>query len=85
MQKTNALIIAAYLIMLTAYSQSPRQEMKTTDLINLDTTISPAADFDAYANNKWEENNPLPADKSRFGTFDKLADQASEQVKYLFA
>ncbi len=34
---------------------------------HLDTTISPADDFFAYANNGWFKNNPIPSDESTWG------------------
>ena len=33
---------------------------------DLDTTISPANDFYAYANGGWIKNNPIPPDQSRW-------------------
>lgn len=57
---------------------------KAIDSANMDLTISPADDFDQYANGGWKVNNPLPSDKSRFGTFDKLRDEAESQLQSLF-
>ncbi len=34
---------------------------------DLDTTISPADDFFAYANNGWMKNNPIPGDETSWG------------------
>ena len=34
---------------------------------DLDTTISPADDFFAYANNGWMKNNPIPGDETSGG------------------
>src|SRR5690606_10745295 len=33
-------------------------------------------DFNAYANGKWVAANPIPADKTRWGAFDALAEQS---------
>ncbi len=51
---------------------------------DLDTTVDPAYDFDQYANGGWKLHNPLPGDKSRYGTFDKLRDEAEKQLQTLF-
>lgn len=40
---------------------------------NMDQTVSPAVDFSRYAFGNWLEKNPIPADKSRWGGFDELA------------
>lgn len=53
------------------------------DLTDLDTSVNPAEDFDNYANGGWKAKHPIPAEKSRFGTFDQLADLGESQVKSL--
>ncbi|MBV8604983.1 MAG: peptidase [Pelomonas sp.] len=45
---------------------------------DVDTSVSPCIDFNAYVNNHWVAANPLPADKTRWGSFDKLAEQSRE-------
>ncbi len=52
-------------------------------LTDLDLTVDPGHDFDAYANNGWKKLNPLPADKARFGSFDKLIEKAEKQLNEL--
>ncbi len=59
------------------------EEAKGVDRANLDETVSPGADFYDYACGGWMKNNPLPAQYSRFGTFDQLAENSREQVKTL--
>ena len=52
---------------------------KTTpvyDVTELDPAISACQDFDAYANSKWVAANPIPADKTRWGAFDALAEKS---------
>ena len=39
---------------------------------NMDTTVDPRADFARYAWGNWMKNNPVPADKSRWGAFNEL-------------
>ena len=48
---------------------------------NMDLTVDPSADFYQYANGGWIKQHPLPADKSRFGAFDLLAEENREKVK----
>jgi putative endopeptidase len=38
----------------------------------LDTSVSPRADFARYAFGTWQKDNPIPADKSRWGSFGEL-------------
>ena len=39
---------------------------------NMDPTVDPRVDFAAYAFGNWQKNNPVPADKSRWGAFNEL-------------
>jgi putative endopeptidase len=47
----------------------------------MDLSVSPGENFYQYAGGGWMKNNPLPEDKSRYGSFDKLAEQNKEKVK----
>jgi len=51
------------------------------DVRNMDLSIKPGDDFYRYVNGNWMKNNPIPADKSRFGAFDQLAELNNLQLK----
>lgn len=51
------------------------------DTEGMDTSVSPADDFYLYANGKWAEKTPIPADKSNYGMFTALDDLSKERVK----
>ena len=53
------------------------------DLSAMNTKVRPQDDFFSYVNGGWMANTEIPADKSRWGVFDKLRDQSTEQVKAL--
>ena len=74
------------IVILTTAMSSCKEEKKSTaiDKTDMDLSVNPAADFDNYANGGWKVKNPLPDDKSRFGTFDKLRDVAEKQQQALF-
>ena len=46
------------------------------DIGDLDKSVSPCTDFNAYANGKWIAANPIPADKTRWGAFDELREKS---------
>ncbi|MCK9205604.1 MAG: M13 family metallopeptidase [Salinivirgaceae bacterium] len=82
--KKYRIIIMAGLIMGTqACEQVAETKVKPIDTLNMDVTAHPGTDFNQYANGGWMKNNPIPEDKSRFGSFDQLIDSNEKQLKNL--
>lgn len=50
------------------------------DLKNADTSIRPQDDFYTYLNGNWIKNTEIPADKSRWGAFNELAENSLNQL-----
>ncbi len=55
----------------------------TLDVSQIDSTVNPAEDFYQFANNGWMQENPLPDDESRFGSFDLLRKSTNKKVNEL--
>ena len=53
------------------------------DLAAMNTTVRPGDDFFAYVNGTWIQETEMPADKSRYGVFDKLRDESQEAVRVI--
>ena len=79
--KKTALFFIACTLMTTACTK--QQQTTGIDLNNLDLTAVPQNDFYQFACGGWMEHNPLTAEYSRFGSFDKLGLQNLEQVNGL--
>ena len=47
----------------------------------MDLNVKPGDNFYLYANGNWIKNNPVPASKTRWGTFDMLRYTSSERLK----
>lgn len=50
------------------------------DLTDLNPTVQPGEDFFEYACGGWMKKNPLPAAYSRFGSFDRLAEDNNKRI-----
>ena len=51
------------------------------DLTAMNTEVRPGDDFFEYVNGAWVATAEMPADKARYGIFDKLRDESQEAVK----
>jgi putative endopeptidase len=51
------------------------------DLTARDLTTKPGDDFFKYANGTWAANTPIPADRTRWGTFDMLREKSDSDVR----
>lgn len=76
------LSIIALALVMTACSKKVTQTTGI-DLTNLDTTAIPQNDFYQFACGGWMEKHPLTAEYSRFGSFDKLAEDNRKQLNGL--
>ena len=57
--------------------------IKYIDRANIDNSVKPGDNFYLYANGTWLKNNPVPASKTRWGSFEKLAERSSERIREL--
>lgn len=54
--------------------------------INLDTrnpAVKPGDDFNAYVNGAWLDTFEIPADRSRYGSFDLLREKSEQRVRFI--
>ena len=56
---------------------------KFIDPVNMDLTVNPADNFYLYANGNWLKNTPIPGSKTRWGSFNILAEESSKALKGL--
>lgn len=75
-------VLLSIMLMTGACQNSPKLT-SGIDTNNLDTTVQAGADFYQFASGGWMKNNPLTDEYSRFGSFDKLAENNREQLKGL--
>ena len=53
------------------------------ELRNMDTKVRPQDDFYLYTNGAWLKNTTIPADKSRWGSFDELRETALANLRVI--
>ena len=56
---------------------------KFIDPANMDLSVKPGDNFYLFANGAWIKNTPIPASKTRWGSFDALAEESSQALKDL--
>ncbi len=61
--------------------EAPKALVSGIDLANFDKSVRPQDDLFRHVNGSWLENFEIPADKSNYGSFTKLAEKAKEDVK----
>jgi putative endopeptidase len=54
------------------------------DTAGMDRTVQPGNDFYAYANGAWAKTTQIPPDKSRWGTFNILDEEATARLRSQF-
>ena len=62
-------------------AEAAKEPVSGVSVQGMDTTVRPGEDFFAYVNGAWIAETEMPADKSRYGTFDILRDESQEAVK----
>jgi len=62
-------------------AEEPKAPVSGIDTTAMDNNVRPGDDFFAYVNGTWVAETEMPADKSRYGVFDKLRDESQDAVK----
>ena len=77
--KLSTLALVTLFGSLTAAAQTA--VTKFIDSANMDLSVKPGDDFNAYASGTWIKNNPVPAKETRWGSFNQLRDFNINAVK----
>ena len=73
MTRTTPITLAASIALAIGAAQASDRVFDTSEL---DTGISACQDLNAFVNAKWIAANPIPADRTRWGSFDALREQS---------
>ncbi len=68
---------------LNAATNNPSYGSWGFDIAAMDKTVKPGDNFFHYTGGTWMKNTPIPADRSRWGSFNMLGAKSEEDVKNL--
>jgi putative endopeptidase len=83
MKKSATVLLLAGVALLAGACKNQNNTMKEEGLFiaDLDTAVRPGDDFFNYAGGGWIKANPIPADQTRWGTFNRLADDNKNHLR----
>lgn len=85
MKFTIQIFAALFIILLTTSSIFSQIQPENTYLpinpANIDNSVDPDIDFYDYSNGNWLKNNPIPADRSRWSSFNEVMDRNNMILK----
>jgi len=64
--------LCAAIFLSYAFQSNAQKKVPGIDLSLMDTSVSPKNDFFNFVNGTWLKNTEIPADKTRWGSFDEL-------------
>ncbi len=71
------------LSLLSTASMAQAAQKSGIDLTDLNQQVKPGEDFYDYACGGWMQKNPLPAAYSRYGSFDRLAEDNNKRINVI--
>lgn len=78
--KYSKLSLMLLLPLFGVHAQAPVKANPGIDYSLMDTSVAPGDDFFRYVNGKWFDNTELPADRTRWGSFDELGHNTSNDA-----
>ncbi|MCW3079783.1 M13 family metallopeptidase [Segetibacter sp.] len=79
---TAASLFAASMVYAGPGKDDPKVR-KYVDKSNMDLSVKPGDNFYMFVNGNWLKNNPVPASKTRWGSFDVLREESSQRLRTL--
>ncbi|EOR96348.1 Metallopeptidase [Arcticibacter svalbardensis MN12-7] len=78
---TLPLLFILFLALLSCKDQTKNYEQHDQVYKNIDSTVSPGANFFKYANGTWIKNNPIPAAYSSWGIGNQIVEEIRDKLK----
>jgi putative endopeptidase len=74
--------LAIYTLLLTGVIANA-QTSRGINIDYIDTSVKPGDDFFRFVNGKWLDNNQIPDDRTRWGSFDELREKTDKDVQVI--
>ena len=62
------------------FAQEPKKEVHGINLEYMDRTVKPSDNFFRFVNGTWLDNTEIPADRTRWGSFDELREKTDKDM-----
>lgn len=62
------------------FAQETKKEVHGINLEYMDRTVKPSDNFFRFVNGTWLDNNEIPADRTRWGSFDELREKTDKDM-----
>ncbi len=79
-KQTLVLITTGVILVACAIAKTKEASKPGIVVANMNTSVSPKDDFYEYVNGTWLANNEIPADRTRWGSFDELRKKTDEDA-----
>ena len=83
MKKISLAFTLAVIVFFVPVDSTAQKNKRFIDPANMDISVKPGDNFYLYANGTWIKNTPVPASKTRWGSFDALIEESSQALKGL--
>src|SRR5579871_1644458 len=77
------LLLLLLAVAIFSFIPPKKKNRKFIDKSNMDLTVKAGDNFYDYVNGNWLKNNPIPASKTRWGSFDELRELSSQRLKII--
>lgn len=77
------IMVASVMFFSACNSNAPDEKEQDLKVSYVNEDVDPGDNFYQFVNDGWMEAHPLPADESRFGSFDFLAKETKKKVKII--
>ncbi|HLX92205.1 MAG TPA: M13 family metallopeptidase [Puia sp.] len=76
-------VLLIFILPIFSFDPPKKKSVKFIDKANMDLSIKPGDNFYLYVNANWLKRNPVPASKTRWGSFDQLRELSTERIHSL--